>query len=133
YAGDTNPFSMFSRHGVPKKTFYAMRAFRLLLNTPVRVATSGSHPGQSAVCAGVDQERNCVTVLVANYRADDTQFDVIVDAVPWKSSTAWKTWRVDATRDLEPSETGKAPPGVWRQTYRVPTPGLLVIQLHGET
>lgn len=61
--------------------------------------------------------------------SDDTQFDVIVDAVPWKSPTVWRTWCADDAHDLKQSETGKSPPGNWRQAYRIPAPGLLVIQL----
>ncbi len=85
-----------------------------------------------AIRRWLDEGRNCVTILIANYRSDDTQFDLIVDALPWKSPTVWKTWRVDDASDLKQSETGKSSPGDWRQAYRIPAPGLLVIQLRGE-
>jgi hypothetical protein len=44
YTGDSSPFGLFSRHGVPKKTFYAMKAFRKLLDTQRRIATTPREP-----------------------------------------------------------------------------------------
>ncbi len=57
YSGDVNPFGLFNRYGVPRKTYYAMDAFRRLLTTPRRVHASGWQAGRTAVCAGIDSEQ----------------------------------------------------------------------------
>jgi hypothetical protein len=49
YTADTNPFGLFTRDGVPRKTFHAFRAFTALLATPIRLEASGGDPSRLAL------------------------------------------------------------------------------------
>lgn len=129
YSGDTNPFGLFSRDGVPKKSFHALRAFRALLETPCRVAAEGAAPGATAVLAGMNVEKTCVNVLVANYRAGAASGAIAVDAIPWEGVRYWSASRLDAARDLEPVSAGVVPGGTVRIALRMPAPCVLLVRI----
>jgi hypothetical protein len=73
YSADTQGFGMFSQHGGPRKPFYALRAFRTLLDTPKRVSVNLSNAGSLAVCAGINADRTKATVVLANLRGPDAE------------------------------------------------------------
>jgi hypothetical protein len=88
YSADTKGFGLFTPSGVPKKTYHALRAFAMLLETPVRVQASA---GDLPVCAGVDEAGELLTVLVSNPSGEDRLVDVVADEM----------WVLDAAHDLE--------------------------------
>jgi hypothetical protein len=130
YSGDTNQFGLFDRYGAPKKTYYAFKAFSRLIETPVRVGTSGSRTGQSAVCAGVNRERREGTILVSRYRACEPNFDLTVNRVPWSGETVCRIFKLDARSSLECVEEKRFPAG---STVRLPcdmaSPGVLMVRV----
>ena len=82
YCGDTNWWGLFDRYGVPRKTFYAMRAFRMLLDTPVRVQASTSDTNLS-VCAGLNQDRTMATIIGAHLHKGDEKVKLQASNLPW--------------------------------------------------
>jgi hypothetical protein len=135
YGGDTGQFSLFDRDGMPNKTLYAMRAFKMLLDTPLRLkvaaATTGDRPGQLAVCAGTNKDASAVTVLIANFRAADKALDLHVANPPWQGATKWEVLRVDAQCDLTRTGVGETQAG--EGDVRVPVgcqaPCVVVVRL----
>ena len=85
FTADNQPLGLFSLHGVPHKTFHAFKAFRMLLDTPERLPVTGRAEGLSA-CAGTDEKRSAVQVLVANPTAKPARCEIVFDSLPWHSA-----------------------------------------------
>ena len=60
YTGEIQGFGLFNYQGVPKSSYYAFKAFRELLDTPMRVEARGEIDGRMAVLAGTDADRKHV-------------------------------------------------------------------------
>ena len=133
YTGDTNPFGLFNRYGVPRKTFYAVRAFRLLLETPVRLAAAPAPSSAWAGCAGTNRSRTKLTILLSNFRCKDKAWCLQVEKLPWSAPTRWEVLRLDAGRDLAQTAQGTAEPGrgfTRKGTWEAPC--VLLVRLSGE-
>ena len=129
YSGDTNPFALFDRYGAPRKSFYAMQAFRRLLDTPQRVEAAGWRAGETAACAGTCRDGTRVTILVSHLDNTDDILSLNVAHLPWTTSTVWTVSCVDATHNLEPISTGEHPAGSLTLPCPLPAPGLLLVEL----
>jgi xylan 1,4-beta-xylosidase len=97
YAGDTNPFGLFTRHGTPRKTFYAFKAFRMLTETPLRVPAdvAKDQPRVFAV-AGMSEDRTAVGVLVSRFGAAGDQLELVMKHLPWGRVAAYELLQVGA-------------------------------------
>ncbi len=129
YSGDTNAFGLFSHAGAPRTTYYAMKAFRQLLDTPQRVQTTGWRAGSTAACAGINQQRDRVSILLSNFRCDDPEFHLQVDQLPWSGSTTWRLLQVDAQHNLQQVASGVAAAPQLTLPCRAAAPSLLLVQL----
>jgi beta-xylosidase len=65
FRADNGGFGLFAPDGNPNKPFYAFKAFRMLLDDPVRVEAKGDQ--NILVCAGMNQAKNQLTILLTNY------------------------------------------------------------------
>jgi len=144
YSGDTNQFGLFNRYGAPKKTFYAMKAFVALLDTPVRVKASGSKPagawagkpGDMAVCAGINQTGTEAAILVGNFRCEEKELQLSIEHLPWQGDAQWEIFRLDSRHDLERVRSGTVAVeaqglvGEIRLTESVEAPCVLLVRLH---
>ena len=128
YTGDSSPFGLFTRDAIPKKTFYTMKAFRMLLDTPQRVEAGGIEAGRGAVCAGIDAQGGRATVFVSHFRGADKAFDLVVERLPWDGPTAWTVFRLDASRDLE-AESGQAAGTPVRIPLALEAPAVAIVRL----
>jgi xylan 1,4-beta-xylosidase len=131
YGGDTGQFGLFDRDGTPNKTLYAMRAFKMLLDTPLclKVAGDNDQPGRLAVCAGTNKDKSAVTVLIANFRAKDKALALHVANLPWQGATKWEILRVDAQRDLTRIHTDSVDAGDVRVPIACESPCVVVVRL----
>ena len=129
YRGDTGGFGLFNEHGTPKKVFYAMKAFRALLDTPRRVEARGSVAGRLAVVAGVNAAGTEVTVLVSRYRSDDEPLDLAVEHLPWDGPTLCEVFLLDASRNLERVSSETRPAKAFRLSHPLPAPSVLLLKL----
>ena len=133
YSGETNCFGLFNRYGAPRKTFYAMKAFRALLETPLRVAAWPAPSGERAVCAGVNGRGTELTVLASNFRDKDKKWSLRVEKLPWPGETRWEILRVDARCNLQRTGSGAARPGTLSLAGTWEAPCVLLIRLGPKT
>lgn len=129
YTTEIQGFGMFSFHGLPKKTFYAFKAFKELLGTPERVGTSGAKAGQTAICAGLNGAKTEAGILVSNFRADDGKFQVSADGLPWPSGATAEVFVVDATHNLERVRTEQFTKLPFTMTLELKAPAVALIKL----
>jgi hypothetical protein len=92
---------LFNLNGVPRKNFYAFKAFRSLLDTPRRVITEPMRSGRPAICAGLNADSNRAAVLLSNFDTPSGEFDVVLRALPWRAPTRFEVRVVDAMHDFE--------------------------------
>ena len=108
FTGEIQMLGLFSFEGVPKKTFYAFKAFRELLETPERVETSGAVEGQLAVLAGTRQDHRMAAVLVSNYEfAGDLTLNL--KHLPWPGATRVDVLLVDSDHNLASTQKTELP------------------------
>ncbi len=100
YTGEIQGFGLFTINGVPKKTFYGFKAFRRLLDTPVRATVSGAKENQFAVAAGVNPQRTRAAVLVSQFQPSATPLALTLRGLPWEGPTRCEVFAVDAQHDL---------------------------------
>jgi hypothetical protein len=129
YSGDTNQFGLFTRHGVPKKTLHAFRAFRKLLDAPLRLKTAGAAPGHTALAAGTNESRDRVRILLANFDSPDPNATLEIRNLPWRGPTRCEIFRLDARRDLESTGAATRAANPLKLHYKLPAPGVLLIEL----
>ena len=106
YKGDTGGFGLFTVDGTPKKNFFAMKAFRQLLATPLKFKTDGMVPNQCTVAVGTNSERNAITVLVANLRNDTEKNTIRFHGLSGWRHAKYELYLLDDRHDLEVVETG---------------------------
>jgi hypothetical protein len=112
YAGDTNPFGLFTRHGTPRKTFYAFKAFKMLTDTPVRVRVDSVEEARGVhAVAGMSEDREAVTVLVSHFNAADALLQLRMKQLPWGNAADYEVFVVDAVHDLNRVSRGTAAGG----------------------
>lgn len=116
YSGDSSPFGLFTRHGVRKKSFYGMLAFRRMLYTPLRLAVTVDSPKAESVkvLAGKSAERKELRVMVSQFQGKKQE--VILDVKHLGESEAWQLTaeRISEEESLERIEIQKVSPGVWK-------------------
>jgi len=129
YSGDNSPFGLFTEHGAPKKTFFAMKAFRALLDAPQRIEVAPDQSDRFAIAAGKDKDGSRVTVLISNLRGDRDAVSLNIANLPWKGATKWEAMLVDQQRDLEVIDRGKIEAGDARWSRKVAAPSILLLKL----
>jgi xylan 1,4-beta-xylosidase len=109
YMSDNQGFGLFTFHGVPRKNFHAMKAFRRLLDTPLRAEAAGALPDRLVLCAGLDRGNTEAGILVVNYRFEGRPVHLDVRGLPWSGPTTFELSVVDARRNLETVRSGTLP------------------------
>jgi hypothetical protein len=122
YTGDSSAFGVFTREGVPKKTYWALRAFRSLMDTPRRAGVAGAEPGRWACAAGVTDDapagaggsgaasaggNSTIGVLLSVFRPADRPLRLRVENPPWAGASRWELAAVDSTHSLDVIERGR--------------------------
>ncbi len=102
YTGDVQGFGLFSFAGVPKASFYAFKAFRGMLETPIRVPVAGSIPDEVAVLAGVNASGNRAALLVSHFAGSTARFRLQLKPCPWTGPCQFQVSLVDAKHSLTP-------------------------------
>jgi len=104
YCADTNPWSMFDNWGKPRKTFYAFKAFRMLLDTPVLIEVKEIEAGKSIYAAGKNEENSEVTIMLSNYQNPKATYDFKLSNLPWSGNSTIEVFVVDEKYNLECKE-----------------------------
>ncbi|MCF7668839.1 MAG: hypothetical protein K9N48_03580 [Verrucomicrobia bacterium] len=101
YHSSTGGFGMFTQYGLPKKNYYAFKAFIELLSTPLRLETTERMDGASAVCAGIDEAREEVTLLYSGFRTEAERVELSFENIPWSGGSRVRVFILDAAHDLD--------------------------------
>jgi hypothetical protein len=133
YSADTGGFGLFNWYGAPRKTFYAFKAFKALLDTPLRVEAAGGDAGRMAACAGMARDKASAAILIANYRSSQDKLDVTAKNLPWDGQTAYEFFIVDGQRDLEKVRTGVLPSGNFKLPVDLKAPAVGLVTLRKST
>ncbi len=128
YAADNLGFGMFGVHGTAHRPFFAFKAFRMLLDTPRRVATEGGDGSQIALCAGENENGNVVQVLVSRL-SGPPRVELTVDSVPWKGASLVEAFVVDESHMLTPLDKSTVAAGAVRIVRDLPAPSVCLLRL----
>ncbi len=128
YAMSTHGFGMFNEYGVPRKPFHALKAFRMLLDTPVRVHAAGADQKSLAIGAGLNEQKSELGILVSNCRADEN-IDIAVGALPWTGPSTCDLHIVNQAKDLEAAQSIRLSPDRPRITFKLPAPAVCFIRV----
>ncbi len=122
-------FGCFDEAGVALKPYYALLAFRRLVETPLRLEATCDAGGGLAVLAGTHAGSTEVRVLVARTDGQDTPLRLRVENLPWAAGTRYEWAVVDAGRNLEVTRSG-AWTGVLEigEALVAPAVGLLILR-----
>jgi hypothetical protein len=129
YTTTAGPFGLFNEYGVPRKSFYAVKAFRTLLDTPLRVEAGGGEPGRLAVVAGLSRARTEAGVLISNYRAAGEKFDLAVKGLPWDGPSVYEVLVVDAGHELEKVQDAAPAAGAIRISLDLKAPSVCLVKI----
>jgi xylan 1,4-beta-xylosidase len=129
YTGEIQGFGLFNLHGMPQKNYYAFKAFRQLLNTPLRVATPESGPGRLTFCAGLGSDAKSAALLASNFDSAETRVNLSLTGLPWEGPTHFEVLRVDAARDLARAEAGELAPGQILELSGLSAPVVVLVKL----
>lgn len=129
YRGDTGGFGLFNCHGVPNKTFYALKAFKVLADTPDRLRVQGDLPNGLAMCAGTRRGQTEVTVLLSNFGRANQKADLVLSNLPWRGPTDCQVLRIDADRDLEQVQRDKIEAKPQRLVVQVKAATVVLVRL----
>jgi len=134
FHGELGGFGLFTEHGVPLKNYHALRAFRLLLDTPQRIEVKGEVAGRIAVAAGLNSDGSSATIVVSNFSHPSGKYRVVLKNLPLKGLTSQKLRLSDATRSLEPVEPwpDSAVPNSITMELKAPAIGLLELSFAGK-
>jgi hypothetical protein len=111
YSADHQGFGAFNGYGVPKKNFYALKAFKSLSDASLRLPIGSKLPAGVAACAGINADRSEVVVLLSNYAAPKTDVALMLADLPWKGPTVCDVLLLDEKRDLTRVQQTESPAG----------------------
>ena len=128
FAADTGEFGLFDRYGSPHKSYYAFKAFRALLDTPLRLDATSDMP-DLAVAAGTNRARDAVAALVVRRGGDAPATTLRLQNLPWAGATVYEVVTVDAGHDLQPNGSGILPAGTTRLELSLKAPAVALVRL----
>lgn len=129
YHGELGAFGLFNEFGMPQKNYFALRAFHELLQTPVRVRSSGSVRGKLAVAAGMDGDGKTAAVLISNFADSRSDVRLELQHLTWAGGTTCELWMVDATHSFNLVKTETLQPSKTVVEFRLPKPAVALIKL----
>ena len=128
YSGDTKGFGLFNRHGVPKKTFHAFRAFTLLLETPERVDVTGADGEGLTACAGIHRETGTATLVVVNTSDSPRRVEVLARDAGAGAPGNVEVLMLGAGSDLRKVAEGRLAPQEPLRLPPLPAHGVCVVR-----
>jgi hypothetical protein len=95
YCGDNHPgLGLHDREtGAPKICAYAFLAWKRLLETPERVAATGSDKSGYHIVAGKDAAGGKVRILISDFQSDRNAFQLHVANLPWETEAVFRVKR----------------------------------------
>lgn len=128
FTGDSGPFGLFTQHGEPKPTFHAVKAFRRLLETPLRLHTTGGEGSRIYLAAGINAEKSEIIILISHNRTDESRIDLSIDNLPWPSARI-EDRRLNAQQSLDQPTLSHAAGTKLQQTISLSGPEVVLLKL----
>ncbi|HEC76813.1 MAG TPA: hypothetical protein ENI33_06105 [Thermoplasmatales archaeon] len=92
---------LFEANGRYKKTAYAFKAMKILLESPKRLYMNEMDYNESfAFIAGVSEDRKNVTLLISNYESEYNEYSLTIENLPWDSDFTYIRYVLDDFNDL---------------------------------
>ncbi len=132
FTADTQMLGMFTDCGVPKKNFYAFKAFRMLLDTPLRVETPGPEEGKIAWSAGLGRDGKEASVLLSCFFAPPERPALVIRNLPWKAPARFEVFLVDGSHDLALTRSGVLGAGGRLALPELKDPSVVLVKLRPE-
>lgn len=129
YTGEIQGFGLFTFHGTPRRTYHAFKAFRQLLDCPIRVVTPATEPGRLNLCAGRNENGTAAAILVANFNTPDKSLAVTCSGLPWPGTSELEILRLDERISLQTIRRGLLEHGQAIAVDDFEAPALLLIKL----
>ena len=129
---DGTGLGLFYDNGDYKKTAYACLAQRMLLETPQRLAASGSDTAGYTILAGKSADNRALTIIVSDFQSNRTGYTLSVNHLPWGAGQAflYDRYLLDATHDLALVESQVMTGTTFSTTEDMTAESFQVIRLH---
>lgn len=95
---------LFDYYGVPQKTFYAFKAFRKMIDHPVRMDVSSDESDGLFALAGKNPETNQIAVLISNFGQGFGFHSIDIQGLAEGVSKDCRIYLVDHDHNLEMTE-----------------------------
>ena len=99
FHGELGGFGIFTEHGVPLKSYQALRAFQGLVETPRRVQTRGAVSGKLAFAAGLSTDGREASLLVSNLTDPRPAIALNWKGFSWTGGVTAEIRTIDARTD----------------------------------
>ncbi len=157
YRGDASWMGLFELQGKYYKTAYAFKALGQMLDTPRRLAVTGTDTFGFAALAGRSADEKTVQVLISNYAIpasftprpappsrelplrtdivyrDNAGYNLAIDNLPWgKAAFTIQRYLISSTRNLELVEEKTASGSSLKLSNPLATDSIELIVLHGK-
>jgi hypothetical protein len=128
FSADAQGMGLFDCNGVPKKSFFALKAFKALADAPDRLAVRGAVPSGVAACAGVSKDRTAVTVLLSKFRGPAVTLAIRSSGLPWQRRTHYDLFMLNGEHELTRVRGGSIGPG-GRLVQELRSPSVCMLKL----
>lgn len=122
---------LFDEFGVPRKPYFTFKAFKFLLETPQRVASSGSDDKGFTVIAGLSEDKSEGTVLISNFGTAFNRYDLSFHNLPWKENFRYERYAIDSRHNLDMTMSENLRTSSLNVSEEVQTPSVCLIRLRG--
>lgn len=129
FSGEIQGFGLFDFHGEPKRTFHGFRAFRRLLDTPIRLAVTGDLGEGQAIAAGKNAAGTEVGVVLACWRTGDERVRLSLRNRAWQGPVRWEAEGTIGAADATVLGAGRAEGDPVVVDFRLPGPGVARLRL----
>ncbi len=132
YCGDMHPgLGLHDRKsGEPKRCAYAFAAWKLLLQTPVRINADGSDKRGYAVVAGKSADGKLVRVLISDFQSGYEAVHLTVKNLPWPACAGFKVRRLllDESHLLEVVQKQRSKGRAWECRVALRSPAVCLFE-----
>lgn len=128
YRGEIGGFSAFDQFGGPTTTFFGLKAFAMVSETPQRCAVDGGAEGIAAL-AGIDAERQRATVVLTMRKGEPKTQAIAFSGLTDSREYRWTASLVDTERSLRPIASGVSRGRTMRLELPLAAPCVAVIRL----
>jgi len=106
YAGNIELYGIFEDWGEPKKTYYSLKAFSMMLDAPERVKCSvdTTLKGINSL-GGMNAQKDFACVMISNYNDPSDSLDIQIKNIPWKTGSKVEIYLIDEKNNLNSIST----------------------------